>query len=90
MNRRGLLALLGFAPIAGVSAALPRADNPNAMLKKVIEKADLLVPSANGLFRCEVDSNGQSIGITMRLPDGTTIKQGDYIGLTADRVGIDV
>ncbi|MEI4482218.1 MULTISPECIES: hypothetical protein [unclassified Phyllobacterium] len=28
MNRRSLLALIGFAPVVGVAAALPRAENP--------------------------------------------------------------
>jgi hypothetical protein len=55
MNRRSLLALIGFAPVVGVAAALPRADNPNAMLKKVIDEADLPIRPINEPFIFEGD-----------------------------------
>lgn len=70
MNRRSLLALIGFAPIATAAAALPRVADPVKLASTGGREV-----SANGLFRCEsvaTPAGARSgIGLSVKALDGS-------------------
>ncbi|MEJ1120588.1 hypothetical protein V9K92_19100 [Phyllobacterium sp. CCNWLW109] len=82
MNRRSLLALIGFAPIATAAAALPRVADPvklastggrEVSLKGLsILDTDTGVYSASGIFRCQ----------SVASPEGAL----STISLSADKI----